>query len=62
LFKDEEPIKYQSVNLQKILCKKWKIRCKEGENMKPQRTQREIMFKNSVNSLVFANQEAVPSN
>jgi len=26
--------------------------------MKPQRTQREIMFKNSVNSLVFANQEA----
>jgi hypothetical protein len=30
--------------------------------MKPQRTQREIMFKNSVNSLVFANQEAVPLN
>ena len=29
-----------------------------GENMKPQRTQREIMFKNSVNSLVFADQEA----
>ena len=28
MFKDEEPIKYQSVNPQKILCKKWKIRYK----------------------------------
>ncbi len=30
--------------------------------MKPQRPRREIMFKNSVNSLVFADKEAFPLN
>ena len=35
---------------------------KKGEKIQPQRPQRESMFRNSVNSLVFADHEAFPLN
>ncbi len=42
---------------------KWfEVKKREMQNIQPQRPQREIMLKNSVNSLVFADQEAFPLN